>query len=165
MRGLEVEEWHPSQPGSEILVARLSDELGATWIVHGRVGESEARDFLARRCGVVEDLQPLGGGAWTSAYSFVLAGRPLVVRFGTRRDWLEAERAAMAFASPEIPVPEVLEVGDALGGAYAISARHYGINLEDVRPDSPIWRARCWRHCSARSSLCRSAPICRWAGP
>jgi Ser/Thr protein kinase RdoA (MazF antagonist) len=41
----------------------------------------------------------------------------------------------MAFASPELPVPEVLEVGDAFGGAYAISVRHYGMNLEDVRPD------------------------------
>jgi hypothetical protein len=32
-------------------------------------------------------------------------------------------------------VPEVIEIGDAFGGAYAISVRHYGINLEDVRPD------------------------------
>jgi Ser/Thr protein kinase RdoA (MazF antagonist) len=41
----------------------------------------------------------------------------------------------MAFASRDLPVPEVVEIGDAFGGAYAVSARHYGSNLEDVRPD------------------------------
>jgi len=100
-----------------------------------QVGEAEARDFLVRRYGVVEELRPLGGGSWSSAYSFALGGRPLVARFGARKDWFEADRAAMAFASPTIPVPEVLEVGDALGGAYVISTRHYGMNLEKVRPD------------------------------
>lgn len=107
----------------------------ATWAVGHRVAEREARDLLERKYGAVAELHALGGGSWSSAYSFVRGGRPLVVRFGARRDWFEAERAAMAFASPEIPVPEVLEVGDAFGGAYAISARHYGMNLEDVRPD------------------------------
>jgi hygromycin-B 4-O-kinase len=36
----------------------------------------------------------------------------------------------MAFARPELPVPKVLEVGEALGGFYAISERHYGAFLE-----------------------------------
>lgn len=100
-----------------------------------RVVESQARDFLAGRYGAVGELRPLGGGSWSSAYSFSHAGRALVVRFGPSRDWYEADRAAVAFASPELPVPEVLEVGEAFDGAYAISARHCGVNLEDVRPD------------------------------
>lgn len=100
-----------------------------------RVVESRARDFLAGRYGAIGELQPLAGGFWSSAYSFSYAGRPLVVRFGPNREWYEADRAAMAFDSPDLPVPEVLEVGDALGGAYAISALHRGVNLEDVRPD------------------------------
>ena len=41
----------------------------------------------------------------------------------------------MAFGGPDLPVPEVAEVGEAFDGAYAISVRRYGINLEDVRPD------------------------------
>jgi len=32
-------------------------------------------------------------------------------------------------------VPEVVEIGDAYDGAYAISVRYYGTNLEDLRPD------------------------------
>jgi aminoglycoside phosphotransferase (APT) family kinase protein len=103
--------------------------------VVNRVDIGEAQAFLAGRYHAVEEVRPLGRGAWSSAYSFVLAGRPLIVRFGPRRDWFEADRRAMAFASPELPVPEVLEVGNAFGGAYAISARHSGIYLEDIGPD------------------------------
>lgn len=106
---------------------------------HGGVGHrvagSQARGFLAGKYGAVGELQPLGGGAWSSAYSFSHAGRTLVVRFGPSKDWFEADRAAMSFSSPELPVPEVLDVGDAFDGAYAVSVRRYGTNLEDVRPD------------------------------
>ncbi|MGH7692809.1 MAG: phosphotransferase family protein [Candidatus Dormibacteria bacterium] len=100
-----------------------------------QVSRSEAQEFLAHKYGAVEALRPLGGGFWSSAYSFSHAGRELVLRFGANRDWFEADRAASAFDSPDLPVPEVVEVGEALGGAYAISVRYYGINLEDVRPD------------------------------
>ena len=48
----------------------------------------------------------------------------------------------MAFAGPDLPVPKVLEVGDALGGAYAISERHFGLFLEKL--DEPRWRCG-WR--------------------
>jgi aminoglycoside phosphotransferase (APT) family kinase protein len=42
---------------------------------------------------------------------------------------------AMAFDGPDLPVPSVLEVGDAFGGAYAISVRQRGRFLETVRPE------------------------------
>lgn len=100
-----------------------------------RVAEHQAREFLEAKYGSVDALQPLVGGFWSSAYSFSNEGRELVVRFGTKKEWFEADRAAMAFASSELPVPEVLEIGDGLGGAYAVSVRHYGIFLEDVQPD------------------------------
>jgi hypothetical protein len=48
---------------------------------------------------------------------------------------VRGRQAALAFASPELPVPEVVEVGEAFDGAYAISVHCFGINLEDVRPD------------------------------
>jgi fructosamine-3-kinase len=102
-----------------------------------KVSLSQAQEFLAGQYGdgAVEEPRPLGGGFWSSAYAFDHAGRELVVRFGANQDWFEAERAAMAFASSELPVPEVVEIGDAFAGAYVISLRHHGINLEDVRPD------------------------------
>jgi hypothetical protein len=40
---------------------------------------------------------------------------------------------AMAFAGPDLPVPEVRELGTAPSGrAYAISVRHHGRFLEDT---------------------------------
>jgi hypothetical protein len=112
-----------------------------------QVSQSQAQEFLIGKYGAVEDLRPLEGGFWSSAYSFCNTGRELVLRFGARKDWFEADKAAMVFASPELPVPELIEIGDAFDGAYAISSRHYGINLEDVRPDSQTPQAQCWRHC------------------
>lgn len=111
------------------------DAAGQHECVGHRILESQARGFLAGKYGAVEELRPLGGGAWSSAYSFSRAGHALVVRFGPSRDWFEADRAAASFSSPELPVPTVLEVGDAFDGAYAVSVRHYGTYLEDVRPD------------------------------
>jgi aminoglycoside phosphotransferase (APT) family kinase protein len=100
-----------------------------------RVSQNQAQEFLVDKYGAVEELSPLGGGFWSSAYSFRHAGRELVVRFGANKDWFEADRAAMTFSSPELPVPEVVEIGDTFDGAYAISVRHYGTNLEDLRPE------------------------------
>ena len=102
----------------------------------GRVSLDEAAAFLAaRHSSGVEDVEILRGGFWSAAFGYRADGRELVVRFGERRDWFEVDRAAMAFAAPDLPVPEVLEIGDAFGGAYAISVRHHGRFLEDVRPD------------------------------
>ena len=44
----------------------------------------------------------------------------------------------MAFAGPDLPVPAVLEAGNALGGAYAISERYFGVFLENI--DESGWR-------------------------
>src|SRR5690348_4400550 len=92
----------------------------------------EVREFLRDRYGEVEDVERLGGGFWSAAYGITSAGRELVVRFGSDRSWFEADRAATAFASADLPIPEVVEVGEGLGGAYAISVRHHGSYLEAV---------------------------------
>lgn len=89
--------------------------------------------FLAGRPGLAEDLEPLSGGAWSSAWAYRLDGEALVIRFGPEASWYEADRMAMAFASDDLPVPEVREVGTTPAGrAYAISVRHYGGFLEDT---------------------------------
>jgi aminoglycoside phosphotransferase (APT) family kinase protein len=100
-----------------------------------RITKPQAHRFLTAAYGSVDRLEMLGGGFWSSAFGFSHAGRELVVRFGANRDWFEADRAAMAFDSPDLPVPEVIEIGEAFGGAYAVSARRRGIHVEDVRPD------------------------------
>jgi hypothetical protein len=55
-----------------------------------------------------------------------------VVRFGPQVSWYEADRMAMAFAGPDLPVPRVRDGGSTPARAYAISVRHHGRFLEDT---------------------------------
>src|ERR1700741_2864082 len=67
-----------------------------------------------------------GGGAGRGG------GEEVVVGFGREVSWYQADRMAMAFAGPALPVPEIREVGTTPSGwAYAISVRHHGRFGED----------------------------------
>jgi aminoglycoside phosphotransferase (APT) family kinase protein len=83
----------------------------------------------------VTGLEPLSGGYWSSAYGYAVGGRELVLRLGDMPEAFEIDRAAMAYDGPDLPVPEVLDIGEALGLSYAVSVRHHGRFLETVRPD------------------------------
>ena len=99
----------------------------------GEQGREEAAGFLGGQPGGARDLGALAGGAWSSAWAYRAGGEELVVRFGPEVSWYEADRMAMAFSGPDLPVPEVREVGTTpCGRAYAISVRHHGRFLEDT---------------------------------
>jgi aminoglycoside phosphotransferase (APT) family kinase protein len=98
-----------------------------------QLSRDEVLAFLSGRPGAPGDLEPLSGGWWSSAWAYRAGGEELVVRFGPEVSWYEADRMAMAFAGPDLPVPEVREVGTTPAGrAYAISVRHHGRFLEDT---------------------------------
>ena len=98
-----------------------------------QLSREEVLAFLARQPGAPRDLEALAGGAGSSAWAYRVGGEELVVRFGQEVSWYEADRMAMAFASPDLPVPEVREVGRTPSGQpYAISVRHHGRFLEDT---------------------------------
>lgn len=99
----------------------------------------EVERFLASRHGrPIESLAPLPGGFWSAAYAYRVAGQDLVLRLGTIPDGFEADRAAMAFSAPDLPVPKVVAIGHVFDVAYAISERHYGRFLEDVRAEESL---------------------------
>jgi aminoglycoside phosphotransferase len=103
------------------------------------VALGEAAGFLAGRYGGrADDVSELGGGDWSRAFAFRLGGRDLVARFGAYGEDFAQDRQSMAFAGPDLPVPEVLETGRALGGAYAISQRCFGVFLETL--NEARWR-------------------------
>ena len=106
----------------------------------GHAVESQAAaHFLTERYGPgVGGVTELGGGDWSRAFAFRLDNRDLVARFGRYREDFARDRQAMVFARPELPVPKVLEVGEALDGFYAISERHFGVFLENL--EEPGWR-------------------------
>lgn len=80
----------------------------------------------------VDNVKLLGAGDWSRAFAFDHVGRALVARFGNYREDFEMDRLAMAFARPGLPVPRVLDIGSAFGGAFAISERHAGRFLESI---------------------------------
>ena len=91
----------------------------------------QVRAFLdAHFSETVSDVALLGEGAWSRAFAFRRGGKDLVVRFGSYREDFEKDRLAMVFAGPQLPVPNVLEIGDAFGGVLAVSERHDGLFLE-----------------------------------
>ena len=96
------------------------------------------RFLVSRHRRPIESLAPLPGGLWSAAYAYRVAGQDLVVRLGTILEGYEADRAAMTFSGPDLPVPKVLAIGEAFGVAYAISERHFGRFLEDVRVEESL---------------------------
>lgn len=93
----------------------------------------EVEGFLSRRFGVDGGgLQPLQHGEWSHAFAFRRGGRDYVARFGAHVEDFAKDRLVANFAIPALPVPAVLEVGDAFGGFFAISERAFGAFLDDL---------------------------------
>lgn len=92
--------------------------------------------FLASHHGApVTGLELLSGGSWSAAYGYRVDDRGLVLRLGSDAAWFETDRHAMTYEREGLPVPAVLDIGDAFGGAYAISERYGGRFLESVGPE------------------------------
>ncbi len=98
-----------------------------------KLDDAQIRSFAADHYGrPVQHVEPLTGGEWSQAFAIKYAGKDLVVRFGGyREDFLRDEFAAR-FKSPDLPIPQVLEVGQALGGHFAVSERAFGTFIDDL---------------------------------
>jgi len=98
-----------------------------------------AASFLAAHYGSrAGGVDRLAGGDWSAAYAFTLDGGERVIRFGRYREDYDKDRAAVAFGGPDLPIPEVFEIGEAFDGYYAVSARRHGVVLEHL--DRDLWR-------------------------
>jgi hygromycin-B 4-O-kinase len=100
----------------------------------------DARDFLRAHLGHdVGDVELVGEGWWSRCFGFRDGDRDLVIRFGRHADDFRKDRRAAGFASAALPVPDVLEIGDAFDGHFAISSRAYGVDLESI--ETREWRS------------------------
>ena len=86
------------------------------------VNLSQARAFLASYL----DAEPsevalIGEGAWSRCFGFQRGDEELVIRFGNYLDDFRKDQLASAYAAPDLPIPQVLDVGIAFDGYYAIS--------------------------------------------
>ena len=93
----------------------------------------EVSKWLQNRHGGADfDIEPLSGGFWSSAYVYLVGTEKLVLRFSDMSEGFRIDVAAMQFATANLPVPEVVETGEALGFHYAISKHHSGRFIEDT---------------------------------
>jgi hygromycin-B 4-O-kinase len=97
------------------------------------VSADRAAAFLANRFGdPVPVIEPLRQGAWSNAYGFHHAGGDFVIRFSAYADDFARDRIAAGYATRDLPIPKVTEVGETMGGYYAISERASGGFLDDL---------------------------------
>jgi len=90
-------------------------------------------EFLATRFGSDgSDIAQLGAGVWSKAFAFRRAGHDYVIRFGAHQEDFCKDRLAARYAGPALPIPRVVELGEAFGGYYAISERAFGGYIDDV---------------------------------
>ncbi|MCW3100454.1 MAG: phosphotransferase [Chthonomonadaceae bacterium] len=85
--------------------------------------------------GDVCDLAPIGKGDWSQAFSFQHEDGVLVARFGEYGEDYAKDQYASQFSHPDLPIPRVLEIGQALGRHFCISERAYGSMLESLDAD------------------------------
>jgi len=95
--------------------------------------EAGARRFIANRYGDrASGLTPIGAGEWSRAYAFTLDGRAAVARFGAYGDDFAKDQAMARFSSPDLPIPAVTELGRTTHGHFAVSARAFGMLLDEL---------------------------------
>ena len=101
------------------------------------VDHAAAAAFLNTRFadGVSDVVLAPRQGAWSRAYFFRHDGRDLVIRFAENASNFEQDRRFAVHSSPDLPIPQVLEIGEADGAAYAITERVYGDILEELDAD------------------------------
>lgn len=81
----------------------------------------------------VKSVEPIARqGEWSSAFMFQDATRSYVVRFSTFAEDFEKDRLAARYRSDALPVPRVIEIGEAFDGYFAISERMPGAYLDEL---------------------------------
>jgi aminoglycoside phosphotransferase (APT) family kinase protein len=83
----------------------------------------------------IRDLVSLSGGFWSSAFAYRVGTEDFVLRLSDMAEGFAIDAAAMRFKGPNLPVPNVVDVGKALGLNYAISERHFGRFIETTSAD------------------------------
>jgi hygromycin-B 4-O-kinase len=97
------------------------------------VSAAQAEAFLVDHWGTaVEHVSPIGHGEWSTAFAFRHSEGEYVVRFGSFPEDFAKDRLAARYASRELPIPAIVEHGQALGRHYAISERAYGDYIDGL---------------------------------
>ena len=93
----------------------------------------EVARFLGARFGDgIHELSPLVGGEWSRAFAYRQGERERIVRFSALPEDFHKDRLAMRYATPALPIPAIIGIGEVDGGYYAVSERVRGGFLDDL---------------------------------
>lgn len=87
------------------------------------------------------NVEKIGEGAWSTAFGFRDGDRNLVIRVGQHESDFRRDQSMAPLATPGLPIPEVLDVGQApqsstaSGLHYCVSTRAFGAPLESCSVD------------------------------
>jgi hygromycin-B 4-O-kinase len=94
---------------------------------------ADAEAFLAARFGRdISEVSPIGQGAWSRAYAFRCGGTEYIVRFSAQDEDFRKDSIAARYSSRKLPIPAVIEIGEADDDFFAISERAAGGFLDDL---------------------------------
>lgn len=96
------------------------------------IHKPEAETFLTKYYDSPIHVELLGEGAWSRCFGYQHNVQELVIRFGNYVEDFEKDRLAYRHVADHLPVPQVLDIGQAYDGYYAISTRVTGAPLENV---------------------------------
>lgn len=92
--------------------------------------------FLAANLGVlVSELSPIDQGEWSSAYSYRLGLNEFIIRFSNFDKDFRKDEFASRFESPKLPIPKIIQIGEAFGSYYAISEKAAGVAIDLLNVD------------------------------
>ena len=90
--------------------------------------------LLQNRWGKVTDVHPLTGGLTSQVFGFSSDNVRYVVRISSSVTSFQKDAfASQRFASPDLPIPQILDIGEVENGVYfCISQRASGTRLKDL---------------------------------
>jgi len=88
--------------------------------------------FLRGRFDGLEGVESLGAGEWSAAFAFRAGGVEYVLRVGDHPEDYAKDAVAARFAGADLPVPAILEIGEGLGGWFAVSRRLPGVGFDGL---------------------------------
>ncbi len=93
----------------------------------------EAKSFLKDHFqNQATKVEALNGGDWSAAYAYTLHAKEYVIRFAASKEDFEKDQKIGSYATPTLHVTQIVEIGEALRGYFAISERNHGIFLDDL---------------------------------
>lgn len=80
----------------------------------------------------VDNLAPIGNGAWSHAYGFSCDNKNYVIRISKLDDNFNQDKWAARFSGEDLPIPQVLTIDKYEDHYYAISERIAGEHIDAV---------------------------------